>query len=641
MILIAAAQSISLDEIRNVLAVVPNAKDHDPRRVPFTKDIENLCSPLATFGKPREGDADDSPLLKLCHKTVEDFFLQDPKDLEIDPNSKLRKYFVTYKRANEAMAVDCLTYLRYKRYENPTLKIGAILSKPIAKEHAFLPYAAMFWTQHCDWIGQFPAREVTEAALNFLQSNTLRTCLEVQAHVGPYLFGRYVGKKRLASYQMCVKGSRDRDNDSFGVPLPQFLDRISSQGFTLDRSMCHFIGEWREVLVQHPDGLSSCLPLRKFAPTCHLTPLGKHENISVSYLEDQFKDLNPKNLQLLRAAFRGKTLWADVLFHQSQGLFLRLQIPLFTKKKSAVRSEHRALLPDGDLRDWTIDLASRTEEPDTIEAWKVDPNDLGMRWISHDKSNLRKVPLAFSRANVGRRKGSWQIQSTQSFEPDALSSGSMQVVHVTWKSRKDMPDTNARFPLGQHNHSESSSSESEDEEEDSPAPVSPESASDDDSDDDSDHGSTTTASRATETADETADTDSESETEEGQITDCLIVTPCNNDPSWHPWPGPSQVWSRIGCATHPFLPLLAVSHTARQLEVIDTVTRVQKTKHLPDVADLQDTPLASLRGMYFVETRLIKTAADTDASRGPLLPLRQLHTLPIHCFHPPSEESQH
>lgn len=455
----------------------------------------------------------------------------------------------------------------------------------------------MFWTQHCDWIGQLPAREVTEAALKFLQGDTLRTCLEVQSHVGPYLFGRYVGKRRSTSYQMCVKGSRLRDNDSFGVPLPQFLDKISSQGLTLDRSMCHFIGEWREVLVQHPDGLRSCLPLRKFEPTCHLTPLGEHKNISVAYLEDQYKDFALKDVQLLRAAFRGKTLWVDVLVHQSQGLFGCLQIPPFAKKKSAMRSDHRALLLNGDLREWTINLSSRMEEPDTVEAWKVDPNDLSVRWISHEKSKLRKVPLAFSRASVGRRKGSWEIQSTQCFEPDALNSGSMQVVHVRWKPSKHVPDTNARFLLDQRSHSESSSSESEDEEEDSLAPVSPESASDDDSDDDSDPGSTTTPSRATDTADETADTDSESGTEEGQITDCLIVKPYDGDPSWHPWPGSSQVWSRIGCAAHPFLPILAVSHTARQLEVIDIVTRVQKTKHLPDVADLQDTPLASLRGM--------------------------------------------
>ncbi|KAI7772982.1 hypothetical protein LA080_012655 [Diaporthe eres] len=313
-ILIAAAQSISLDEIRNILAVTPDAEDHDPRRVPFTKDIENLCTPLVTFGKPREGDDEDNPLLKLCHKTVEDFFLQSPENLSMDHSSKLRKYFVTYKQANEAIAMDCLSYLQYKRYESPTLDLAAVISKPIAKEHAFLPYAATFWAQHCDVIGHSPPQELGQAALQFLQGPTLRTCLEVQAYVGPYLFGRYVGRKDRSSYKMCIKGSRVRDSDSFGVPLPQWLDTLSLQGWTLDRSMCHFIGEWREVLISHPDGLASCLPLRKFEPTCHLSPQGEHKSINVAHIEEHYKhlssveDVDPKDGQLVGVAFGGKTL---------------------------------------------------------------------------------------------------------------------------------------------------------------------------------------------------------------------------------------------------------------------------------------------------------------------------------------------
>jgi hypothetical protein len=595
---------VSLDEIRNALAVVPGAKDHDDTRVPFWETVDNLCSPLVTFGKPRDGDTQDNPLLKLCHKTVEDFFLQDPEDLELQPKSKLRKYFVTYRGVTEAMAIDCLTYLQYKRYASPDLNVGTILSKPIAKEHAFLPYAAMFWAQHCDWIGTHPTIEVTQATLRFLQGPTLRTCLEVQARVGPYLFGRYVDKRNRASFQMCVKGSRSRENDSFGVPLPQWLDTLSSQGLLLDRSICHFIGEWREVLIQHPDGLQSCLPLRKFEPTCHLTPLVGHKHIRLAYLEDEYKQLklfrsfDPKDVQVLRVAFRGKTLWVHVLFNQLQGRCHHLEIPLFAKKKNTTRIKSKVWLLHGDLRDWTMNIASRKEKPDTIEAWKLNPHDLGMRWTSHDESKERKVPLAFSGVNLGRRRGSWEIQSTQNLELDARS-GSMQIVHVKWKSSKIVPGAASRLAFEVHGDSDSSFSESGEEMETVPAPASPGSASEDDSDDDSDDSyiePTTSQSRATETADEASNENSEAEADEVQITDCLVVMSCDGDPSWHPWSGAPQFWSNIGCAAHPSLPLLAVSHTARQLEVIDTVTRAQKTKHLPDLADLQDSPMASLRG---------------------------------------------
>lgn len=605
-ILIAAAQSISLDEIRNILAVAPDAEDHDPRRVPFTKDIENLCTPLVTFGKPREGDDEDNPLLRLCHKTVEDFFLQSPENLSMDHRSKLRKYFVTYKQANEAIAMDCLSYLQYKRYESPTLDLAAIISKPIAKEHAFLPYAATFWAQHCDVIGHFPPKELGQAALKFLQGPTLRTCLEVQAYVGPYLFGRYVSRKDRASYKMCIKGSRVRDSDSFGVPLPQWLDTLSSQGWTLDRSMCHFIGEWREVLISHPDGLASCLPLREFELACHLSPQGEHNNIKAAHIEEHYKHLSsikgvdPKDGHLLGVAFRGKTLWVDLLFYRSQGHFERLQIPLFAKKKSIMKNDHRILLPEEDHGEWAMTVASRTGAPDTVEAWRLDPRNLSLRCISHGTSKQREVPLAFSRENVGRRKGSWEVQSTQNFEPNAVRNGSMQVVHVTWKSQKHFPGANLLY---EDDDSDSSSSESEEEEVGNQVPVSPESSSDDDTDDDSVTESTISHIRGTETTNETSDTASDSETDEGHITDCLILTPCDGDPSWHPWSGPHQIWSRIGCAVHPVLPLLAVSHTSRQLEVIDTATRVQKTKHLPDLSDLQDTPVASLRGMRHPESR--------------------------------------
>lgn len=305
MVLIAAAQSISLDEIHNILAVAPHAKDHDSRRVPFANNIERLCSPLVTFGKARKDDDDDNSILRLCHKTVEDFFLQNPDSLDLDPTSKLRKYFVTPEKAHVAIAMDCLTYLQYKRYENPTLDIGAIVSKPILKEHALLPYAATFWAQHFDVTKRSPSKEVGQAVMNFLQGPALRTCLAVQAHIGPYLFGRHVGKKGRTSYRMCIKGSRVRDNDSFEIPLPQWLDTLSPQGWTVDRSMCHFIGKWREVLTTHPDGLELCHLLRKFEPACHLAPQGESKNMNIAHLEESYKYLSsvkgfhPKDAQLL------------------------------------------------------------------------------------------------------------------------------------------------------------------------------------------------------------------------------------------------------------------------------------------------------------------------------------------------------
>lgn len=370
----------------------------------------------------------------------------------------------------------------------------------------------------------------------------------------------------------------------------------------LDRSMCHFISEWREVLLQHSDRLESCLPLRHFEHSCHLTRSRGHKHVSVAGLEEQCKHLIPsgklgiKNFQTLHVTFRGTTLWVDVLFQPLHGDFQFLQIPLFTKKKSIIQNDHRALLPDGDLLDWILS-AKGQKGNHTIEAWKADPHDLSIRRHLDDMSKHYKVPLAFSSASVGRRKGSWEIQSTQSFESGGEMQGSIEVVHFTWKSNTQVADANLRLFHEQHHDSDSSSSESDEEEEDTTSPASPESMSDDDSDDDSVVESTTTPSRAAEIEERTSCADSESDTKAGQMTDCLVLIPSEHDPSWYPWSGTQQIWARRGCAAHPTLPLLAVSHTARQLEVIDTLTGTQKTRQLPDLADLQDAPMASLRGM--------------------------------------------
>lgn len=614
MILIGAAQSISLNEVVNILAVTPGAKDFDPKRLPFDKDIKRLCSPLVVFGKARDGDAPDNPVLTLCHKTIEDFFVQNPDD--IDPGTgftpELRKYFVTQAEADRRLGSDCLTYLQYQRYQKANLDVEAILSRPVAREHAFLRYAATFWSQHLSWVP--PSTETNEAVQTFLKSPAFWTCLAVQARVGPYLFGRYCGGRR-GIFRMSVRGSNRPGDDCFGMPLPDWIDTFSQGGKDLFTTLCSFVEEWREVLLTCPGGLDSCPPLTKTQPSCHLKSLRKARRARVAHLEDFSQAIcSPVRTRLLDVSFHGKTLWADLLCYKAEGQFQRLQIPMFSKQ-DAKSDEHPILISPTEMAEWKLSVIRTREGPETLEAWKVDRSTLGLRRITYNHSKEHKTPLAFSKENFGRKKGIWDVVSVQDFLPQASGRGakSVQVIHMAWKPQKPTrPNGN---PLacseGAESEDDSDADDPEVEKTDAEKPTSdsePESDDDDDDDDDADADSdadsdaASAASEATknEASNDTSDTDYESEAdaEDGLITDCLILAPFDGEPSWFPWSGPRRVWSRINCAPHPTLPLVVVSHTARQIEVIDTVRRTRETKHLPELADLEEEPLASLRGTF-------------------------------------------
>lgn len=597
MILIGAAQSVSLDEVRNLLAVTPEGKDFDPKRLPLVEKIKRLCSPLVVFGKARDGDAPENPVMTLCHKTVQDFFEQDPDDIEPDTGftPELRKYFVTPARANERLGLDCLTYLQYARYQKSGLDLGRVLSTPVAVEHAFLRYAAAFWAQHLTCVP--PSRGLDEAVQAFLRSPAFWTCLSVQARVVPYLFGRYCGWGG-GTYKMSLRGS-SRDN-CFGLPLPDWLEPYSRSGASLDKSLCSFVEEWREVLVTCPAGIELCPPLDQNQPSCHLTPPRKSKTIKVAHLEDHFQSVGSQaETNFLDLSFRGKTLWADLILTEAEGRVQRLQVPLFTGKQTKSDEHPLPIEPteaEGWLAaGWLASVVRATEAPDTLAAWKVDPDTLSLRRVTCDHSREQKPPLAFSKANVGRKKGFWSVAHAEDYLPKGSGARSTAIIHVVWNSQRP-PKPSETLAVDEDTQSNSDSDDPETESEDS----SSDSESDSDDDDTSSTAQHSVNNAKNETSNETSDTDYESEAEEegGSITDCLIVVPFDGEARWYPWSrsGARRLWSRIICAPHPELPLLVMSHTARQIEVMDLEKGTRETKHLPERADLDEEPLASVRG---------------------------------------------
>ena len=485
----------------------------------------------------------------------------------------------------------CLTYLQYERYQEPGLDLASILSQsPDTLDHAFLRYAATFWAQHLAVIRQ-PSAAVDKQVRSFLKSPGFWTCLAVQARVVPYLFGRFAAEDS-ETFKMGVGGPQRREGDLSGVPLPTWLDAHSEEGMLLDRSLCSFMEEWQEVLTTSPAGLDLCPPLRHFGANCHLVPLKKSKTVRIIRLEESIDDLSSSNdVRLVDVAFAGKTLWADVVY-QDKGVnqsdiaqLQRARVPLFSKKHSIQRDLHELPVPQREARE-ILFVAQQVGKPDAVEALRVHPDTLGAIITKREHSEEHNVPIPFSQENIGRGTGAWEVTSTQNIGPDTTRTSSTLILHAAWRKQKALR-------RGVSRNVELEESESDNESDDDDDTDSSDDSDSEDSNDDSDGGSDVDSDSTK--ADESSETDYESDSGE-LASNCLIIFPSNRRPVWHAWPCASRVWSRVSCAAHPTLPLLAVSHTARQLELINTLDYTEKRAHLSEQSDLQETPLASLRG---------------------------------------------
>lgn len=567
--------------------------------MPFIDSIRNLCSPLIVFDKPGQGDEVDNPLLKLCHQTVEEFFRQNPEDLDLG-SAKLRKYFVASQQANQRIGLDCLTYLQYDRYQKTEFvhNLDPILRKPVPREHAFLAYAATFWAQHLDFVS--PTPEIYQAVKKFLCSPAFWTCLAVQTRVGRYLFGRYIGSNS-SQYKMGIRGSRARGDDSFGLPLPRWLDRYSLEGLMLDRSMCYFVDEWREVLLTCAEGLQSCLPLRVCEPSCHLHALEKPRHCRVAPLSQGFPDSRPVGeCRLLGVEFNGKTAWADLLYQDRshQGRYQYLRTPLFTPKKD-MTSKRKKITKDldgppvnGDLRDWNWSFRKSGDGTEALGAWKADPETLSLRRSGPNVSERYEIPSAVPVGSTASKNGSWATEWAQEV---AGTTGPVQVAHLKWRLREMSPvqdngrtSTTATATERDNDESDEDTDTSEDEDDDTCSMSS--------SDNDTDANSSGIPQSTAESSNGASSSGSASSTDSDPITDCLLVAPSDGKPSWMPWSSSQRIWSRVLPATHPTLGLVVVTHTTRQLEVVDLAQGTRRTTLLPEPLGPQETSLASVRG---------------------------------------------
>ncbi|KAJ8113403.1 hypothetical protein ONZ43_g5162 [Nemania bipapillata] len=429
-ILSSAQQAVSIDELVDALAIQRGSQDYSALRLPKEELIRDLCGSLIIV-EQHASEPDRSPLVKFCHKSVKDFFQQDPNTHDLGVDESLLQYFVTPSDAHEEIGLDCLTYLMYNRYSKH-LDLG-FLAGIIPKEHAFLRYAATFWFQHLgDNSIETPSSAAEQAVQEFISSKNFWNCMRVQSHVVPYLFGRYTSHKRR--FRMAISGREWKGDDRFAVPLPTWLGDHSPENLLRDQSLCYFAEEWREVIIRHPDGLDQCVPTKSFASSCWLKSLSKSNVVRSVNLVEAFGSDIVTSSRLLGVGFSGKKLYVDVAYQTKDGprdTVYRLKQPLF-KANSQPQKWHQRLPMDSDGLEWVIRPIAKEDATCELIAWSVDPLNLDLKKTGGKCSERISMPMKTART---ASKTSWEMIAHYD-ELKADVGTSIQVIHMSRKSSR-------------------------------------------------------------------------------------------------------------------------------------------------------------------------------------------------------------
>lgn len=182
-----AVKTITWNELCNALAIQRGLPDHSKGREPHEDTIHTLLGSLLIFDRSSLGHG-NNPRVKLCHKTIYNFLLQDPEHLLADRSlcdldqgdlDRIKYFFVNEQDAFVQIGRDCLTLLRYRHYES-FANAKAIMNDEDDRENGFLKYAAAFWFVHCIDPNHH-SQEDFEDIQRFLQSPNFWACVAVQA----------------------------------------------------------------------------------------------------------------------------------------------------------------------------------------------------------------------------------------------------------------------------------------------------------------------------------------------------------------------------------------------------------------------------------------------------------------------------
>jgi hypothetical protein len=192
------------------------------RRTQYTIYAAHSCYLIV----PR--DRTSNPKVKLFHKTIQDFILQDPQDLPIDKSfshveeftlKEMKNFFVDTSEGSVKVGLNCMTLLQYRRHQSFSAAKAILDGKNT--ENAFMKYAAAFWFLHFMDTEQHSEKVFNEVR-KFMESPNFWTCVALQSYVVPCNFGRYA-RTWSKKYQMGIRRADWSRADCFAIPLPNWL----------------------------------------------------------------------------------------------------------------------------------------------------------------------------------------------------------------------------------------------------------------------------------------------------------------------------------------------------------------------------------------------------------------------------------
>nr|XP_036589195.1 zinc finger protein [Colletotrichum truncatum]KAF6800837.1 zinc finger protein [Colletotrichum truncatum] len=187
-----------------------------------------------------------------------------------------------------------------------------------------------------------------------------------------------------------------------------------------------------------------------------------------------------------------------------------------------------------------------------------------------------------------RSENGWNLLRTTT-----VSNSSGSTAHLLYLARNKMSNTLSMDGRSKDSEDDAGS--------DSDSTTSQSSSGDDSFSDDygSEDGSESNDEFLNEETSKTTFVDSKEETVQDDSTDCLMVVTHENPPIIVKWTKRSYYWANAIAAIHPTLPLLALTHSPIQLELINLETEKRQDVNLPELADITETPAAYSRELKF------------------------------------------
>ncbi|KAK0727703.1 hypothetical protein B0T26DRAFT_695426 [Lasiosphaeria miniovina] len=533
--LVFAAKPLTVNELRNALAIrmEPGFDDHQPGRVPSLELIKLLGGSLIRI--EHEG-SDAGPLVKFVHKSVVDFFKEDPSRLGIPAGrADLGNFFTSRKEGDLLLGRYCLKYLQFRRYQTD-VDMPAVLANN--NEHAFLKYAAAFWFQHLGEVEH--DQELFSEVRSFLRSQAFRTCLSVQVHVRPHLFARYTGIGGGSIFSLGLEAGDLSKDDNITDPLPHWVELYKPDGQDISRALYDFIKDWHEVLVLHPEARNQCQlgQAAKLVFPGLASTMSKGIRVSIIKLPP-----GAHKAAMSSVYFNKSKASARVTYEGSSKTAAQWHdAPISSGEPSASGQIAFAPPAAGQTKDRKrlirfTEAANQPATPPT--AWSIDLSDLVVeRSEGGVESEALHAPKSFHIEGTKSGRTEWGLLKEST--PVLSGCGPAVAFHFRNTTLDDMrkqetdsgydsaSDTDADSDSGWSSNSESDSGEASDSEEQTPQ-----------------------------------------QKPKSNASDCLVICCHGEKPVWIPWDNQSNSQTLVSCAFHPREKLAVFSRRLGELELVD------------------------------------------------------------------------